>query len=435
MRAVERGANKVNQTAGKRSTIRDLLTVMSGTAGAQAIGLLVLPILSRAFAPEAFGVFQLYLSLLIFCTVGIALRIELTLLSRPEAEVEDTLATLMMLVVGVASGLVAVFWLLTTLGLDLGFPVVFLGLGLVGSGFTQVASYVLIRHQRYSRLAAIKVLQVVVYAGVALAIALISPTLWGIILADVIGRVAAGLLGLFVVRGHGFLLGGVSRVRRVPAFVRSNWEMAVISLPGALANSAGAMLTPFMIFQTFGAAAAGQFGLVDRAMGVPIAMIVTAGSQVFVGRLTALLRDGQYGAARSLFLKLVAAGLLLCGVGAGLIYLLLPVAFALVFGPGWSVAAEIAQVMIFSYAVMLAMGIVNQTLIALSAFRLQSAWDACWPVLIGIAWVGVVTFDLDLYMAVRLHALAVGALGLSFIVLCIFKFGSLKRPPRIKGAA
>lgn len=425
----------MRKAAGKRSTIRDLFTVMSGTAGAQAIGLLVLPILSRAFAPEAFGVFQLYLSLLIFCTVGIALRIELTLLSRPEAEVEDTLATLMMLVVGVAAGLVTGFWLLTTFGLDLGFPVIFLGLGLVGNGFAQVASYLLIRHQRYSRLAAIKVLQVIVYAGVALSIALSSPTLWGIILADVVGRVAAGLLGLFVVRGQGFLIGGVSRVCRLAGFVRSNWEMAIISLPGALANSAGAMLTPFMIFQTFGAAAAGQFGLVDRAMGVPIAMIVTAGSQVFVGRLTALLRGGQYRAARSLFLKLITAGLLLCGIGAGLVYLLLPTAFALVFGPGWSMAAEIAQVMIFAYAVMLTVGVVNQTLIALSAFRLQSAWDTCWPILIGIAWVGVVTFNLDLYMAVRLHALAVGVLGLSFIVLCLFKLRARNWPLHTKGAA
>ena len=145
-----------------RSTVRDLFTVLSGTAGAQAVGLLILPVLARAFAPEAFGVFQLYLSFLAFCTVAIALRIELTLLSKPDDEAHRTAGTLFGLVVVMSLVISFALSLYSAFGRDLGFPVAFLGLGLIGSGFSQVASYKLIRDQHFSRLALVKVSQVLV---------------------------------------------------------------------------------------------------------------------------------------------------------------------------------------------------------------------------------------------------------------------------------
>ena len=95
--------------------------------------------------------------------------------------------------------------------------------------------------------------------------------------------------------------------------------------------------------------------------------------------------------------------------------------FDMVFGSGWEPAVEIARIMIFSYAIVLVTGMVNQTLIALRAFRLQSTWDLGWPVCIGTAWVVVVTKGLDLYTAVSLHAVAIGGLGLVFILLCVVK--------------
>ena len=110
----------------------------------------------------------------------------------------------------------------------------------------------------FSRLAGVKVSQVLVYALVALVIAAFRPTVWGIITADVAGRLVSGAIALRVV-GHritGAARG--ARFRELAQFVRRHWEMAVFSLTGALANSGGAMLTPLMIFHVFGAAAAGH---------------------------------------------------------------------------------------------------------------------------------------------------------------------------------
>lgn len=395
---------------------------MSGTAGAQAIGLLILPVLARVFVPEAFGVFQLYLSLLIFCSVGIALRIELTLVSRHEDEVHHTVASLLGLVLVVAMFVAIALSLYDAFGAGLGFPAALLGLGLVGNGCIQVASYKLIRDQNFSRLAALKVTQVLIYALVALAMAVTNPTLWGIIVADVTGRLVAGGYGLYAIQPvKAKRTAPLIQMRALMPFVRQNWELAIISLPGALANSGGAMLTPFMIFHVFGAAAAGQYGLVDRAMGVPVAMIVGAGSQVFLGRITEHLRAGRQAAVLRIFMQITIAGIAICVVGALAARALIPFVFDFAFGPGWGQAIEIARIMIFAYAVALVVGIVNQTLVALRAFRLQSAWDFGWPVCIGLAWVVVVTQKLDLYTAISLHAAAICALGALFILLCVLK--------------
>ena len=261
----------------------------------------------------------------------------------------------------------------------------------------------------------------VVVSVVALAIALSHPVLWGILVADVAGRLASGAIAVRSVQRGGVVLADALRLRDLAPFVRRHWELAVFSLPGALANSAGAMLTPFMIFHVFGAAAAGQYGLVDRAMGVPVAMLVNAGSQVFAGRATQHIRTDNLGAVRQLLIRIVTAGALVCGIGAVIAWLLIPVAFPLVFGARWEPAVGLARIMIFAYTITLVTGIVNQTLVSLGAYRLQSTWDVCWPIFIGMTWFTVVAFKLDLRTAVMLHALAVATLGLIFILLCLVR--------------
>lgn len=181
------------------------------------------------------------------------------------------------------------------------------------------------------------------------------------------------------------------------------------------------MLTPIMIFQVFGASAAGQYALVDRAMGVPVAMIVSAGSQVFLGRVAEQLRAGNPRIVFQLFLRLVFICSITLIIGAVAVRLLIPSVFGFIFGAGWEPAAKIAGILIFSYAFAVVAGIVNQTLIALRAFRLQASWDLAWPISMSAAWFAIVTWQLDLYAAVGIHAAVVSGLGLAFILLCILE--------------
>lgn len=411
----------MNAPSQNRSVVKDLLTVMSGTAGAQAIGLLILPVLTRSFAPEAFGVFQLYLSLLVFCTVGIALRIELTVVSTAESEMQTLMASLLGLVIVVGCIITIVLMILDVSGWALNFPAWLFGLGLIANGFIQITTYKLIRDQNFNRLAVLKFAQVGVYALVALVIAATNPTISGIIIADVTGRFAAALFGIITLRrtnnGTRPYFAHFNSIK----FVQQHWKLVVVSLPGALANSGGAMLTPFMIFHVFGAAATGQYSLVDRSLGVPVAMIVGAASQVFLGRITTQIRARDFHAALAMFIKIVIASIAVAGIGAVIFRVLLPYFFAVIFGPGWETAIVIAGILVFAYAAAFVTGIVNQTLVALREFRLQSAWDFGWLAGMVAVWVLVVTLKLDLYTAITLHASVIALLGIVFIFMCLNK--------------
>jgi O-antigen/teichoic acid export membrane protein len=154
-------------------------------------------------------------------------------------------------------------------------------------------------------------------------------------------------------------------------------------------------------------------------VGVPIAMLVTAGSQVFTGALAEHIGEGDLGQAWRLWSRTVTVGIGLGGLGAIAGWFAIPFAFDLLFGPEWAQAADIARIMIFSYSVAFATGIVNQTLVSLRAFRMQSALDFAWLVGIGAAWVAVVMFDLGLFAAVVLYAAIVSAQKLAFVALCV----------------
>lgn len=404
-----------------RSTVRDLFTVLTGTTAAQLVGLLVLPFLARSFAPEAFGFFQLYLSLVIIMTVGVGLRIEMTLVSVADDQVAPTLAALGGLTLLVSLAATLALALYNAMGPGIGFPAYFIGIGLAANGLAQITTYWLIREQRFFDVASLKLAQVLVYAVVATILAIMSPTLWGLILADIVGRLAAAALAT-----RAIWVGGVSpidwlRGGNILRAIRANRELVAFSLPGALANSGGAMLTPVMIFHVFGAAAAGQYGLVDRSMGVPVAMIVSAGSQVFTGRISESLRAGRAMEVRTIFGRIVALAAMAGIVGALAAQALLPQVFSLIFGDGWETAATLASVLVFAYAAALVVGLVNQTLIMLRAFRLQAAWDLCWLFGMGVAWASIVTQGYSLLAAVIIHSAVVAVLAAIFVSLSWYR--------------
>ena len=83
-------------TTRQNSFVGDVLKLTGGAVFAQALGLLITPILSRLFAPEAFGTAAIFGSLLQVCTVVVCLRYELAIM-LPEKDAVTTLEALLAL--------------------------------------------------------------------------------------------------------------------------------------------------------------------------------------------------------------------------------------------------------------------------------------------------------------------------------------------------
>lgn len=398
---------------------RNLLMVFRGTATAQLLGLAVLPILTRLFAPEAFGKYQVYQAILSALVIIASLRLEMLIL-RARAEdvtpiVRSAIAVALLFSLVVA---VAVFLAKAVAGEALslsGFPVPLIAVGLFLSGAMQAYSYVLTREHDFVALVRIKIIQAVAYALVAIAVGLLWQALVGLIVADIAGRLASvAVIHLHARRRSDPLLARGS-LRPALLFAWEHRHAPLISAPGAFLNATGAAITPIMMYVHFSASVSGQFAVVQSAIGLPVAMIVASVSQVYIAQLSQQLRDHDIRAV-ALTNRVTVWAALPASIAVILIPFL-PSLFVWAFGESWRVAGRFAQLLTPAYGVALAYGAMNSSLLAMGRYKVQLAWDTAWPLSFGLVWLVVVAFRLPAEWAVGLHSLALCALGLSFIAL------------------
>jgi len=401
---------------------RGLATVFSGTVVAQLVGLAVLPLFARLFVPEAFGHLQIYQALLTVLAIGVTARFELALLRCEDDEAAKVVEAGFAIVLVMTLAFAVILYGLNRFGAVPGvahipFPLPYLLIAVAATGATNLFFYRLLRSHRFGNNVALRISQASVYAGVGLAIGSVSPTLDGLIIADLCGRVAAAAYGaVWLARHLGVDLLRRHRLATLLAFVGRYRDLPRYALPGALANAAGAAVTPIYVFSTFGAANAGQYSLLDRTMALPVSMVVAAVSQVFAARFSELHRAGdRYGLRFFRNLVLGAAALALVGVAAG--WWIVEDAFVLIFGSDWRLAGSLAQVMLIAYAASFVAGTVNQTLVVLGRYRSQMCWDFAWLLSFAAAWWFIIEQKLPFTHAIAIHAALVVALQVGFVAI------------------
>jgi O-antigen/teichoic acid export membrane protein len=171
-----------------------------------------------------------------------------------------------------------------------------------------------------------------------------------------------------------------------------------------------------MIYAIYSPYISGQFGLVERSLTIPMAMVVTAVSQVYMAGLADAIRTpGQSGLLqyRKVVRNLTLLGLLPMAV----LMAFGPFLFQTLFGERWALAGQFAQIMAPAYVLLLASGGVNMTLLVLGRQKLQFAWEiGRLIVLVGI-WVVIPVLGLSEITAVILYTIMSLATSAAFIVM------------------
>lgn len=402
--------------------LRSVLTIMKGSALAQVIGLLVLPLLSRSFEPTAFGHLQVYQSITMLIIVVLMLRYEIAILRASEGqELNDVLALcafltfvfIALLTIGllVAS---ALGWTWLTVNVPFGWW--WLSLGALSIGWMQIFSYLATRDATYGAIANAKVAQGLANAGAGGAMALVAPISSGLIIADLAGRAIGGYA---LARGNISRAAGMfnARASGMVAAARRYRDLSTISLPGAVMSTMGSIMTPLLIYATFDAAMAGQYGLVERAVGLPVALIVGAVSQVHMGNLAVDLREGT-NVARSNFRRLSLLLALMALPPTILCIVFSPTLFDLFFGPGWDQAARFAQILAPAYFLAMISGGINMTLTVLGRQVLQLTLDATRFGAMVLLWIYAPLAQWPIEHIVMGHGLLLGFFAIAQLIFC-----------------
>jgi O-antigen/teichoic acid export membrane protein len=318
---------------------RAVLTLLAGSAAAQALPLLLGPWLARLYGPEAWGAYALFAALAANVAVVACARFEHALpLEAGDEGARELLALCGWVLAGVTAGCVLAAGVLAASG-ALGHAV-WLPAAVLAAGLAQALTLWANRARRFGAIAGARLVQ---YGGAAVLQGLLGLAWAGSAAGLVAGPVFAALLAAPLL-ARDAPAGGWRALTWVPwarlrAAARRHRDFPLLNTPHALAGALQDTLTVVLLVAWSGEAAAGFWALALRYLKAPATLVGGAVSQALYPRL-AVAEPAEAGrlVRRTMVLLLAVALPLVC-----VLLLWGPALFAWAFGERWREAGELAR--------------------------------------------------------------------------------------------
>ncbi len=279
----------------------DVFKLVSGTTIAQVIGVLVTPLLTRIYAPEAFGTLALFTSITSIIGVVACLRYELAImLPETDEEAANLLAVSLLAVVAITALTVPVITLGGPLLLrllnasQLGPYLWVVPLAVFAGGVFHALSYWSSRTRQFGRVAAMRVVNAgSTYAGKLGAGYAIAPTGGSLIGATFLGTVlSAGILASKVWRQDAAIFLRAIRPLDIRAALVRHRHFPLYGSWSALLNKVSSQLPVLLLSAYFAPAIAGYYAFSHSLLSLPIGLIGDAFASVFFQRASIVRGTG-----------------------------------------------------------------------------------------------------------------------------------------------
>ncbi len=329
----------------KNQFARGVSVLVGGTTAAQAITVLVMPVLTRIYSPEDFNVLAVFVAIVGIFSAICNLRLEIAI-PIPEDPVQAAnLAVLALLINTVITTLVGVMvWVYAVQITDLLKqpalkPYLWLvPLGIWSAGVYAVFQYWAVRNKKFSQIARARMTQSITAASTQIGmgwLATMGP--FGLLLGQVlVSGAGSAALARMAFREHRMQLRDINWSGMWAVLVKYQ-DYPKYSTFEALANAA-AWHVPVILIATLAVGSeAGFLMLATKIMSVPMGLIGGALSQVYLSQAPFEMRKGQlHDFSRKVIVKLFKLGVLpLIAIG-----LLSPVFLSEVFGANWVRSGE-----------------------------------------------------------------------------------------------
>jgi lipopolysaccharide exporter len=310
--------------------IRNVSVVMSGTAIAQIIAMIIVPVLSRIYQPDQLGVFSLYISIITLFSVIASFRYEVAIV-LPKDEDEATRIFLLSCIITVLLSatllIVCLFFDDSIAGL-LGSPelkrwLIWVPISVCAMGLYQCLNYWSSRQNQYKRMARSLIGRQGSIASTQIAAGSIGFTSMGLIGGQIVGQVIASVFWLIQTwRDSSSLFKRNFKVDELKQAARKYSEFPVYSTPQTLVNSLSQNLPVFMLSFFYGSAVIGLYSMGLRLIQFPVTLVAQSVRQVLLQRISEAHQDEIN--LNSMFKKFTITLALIA---------LLPSLFIVVFGP------------------------------------------------------------------------------------------------------
>jgi O-antigen/teichoic acid export membrane protein len=342
----------LRQRALSSKFVRDVVMLGGGTAGAQLIAILFLPVMSRIYSPENFGAFNLMVSIVLLLAPICTFRYEMMImLARTEAASRQLVWLIIALSAMAAIGTFAVLWPLHHLiaeqlnvpGIHLYWIFVPVVLFLVG--VYEALRYWVLRHRRFATISQSMIARSALFSCGASVIWFVPGFhAVGLLVAYALGEAGKCLALMRSMRPRSALGLGRPRIRHMAAMARRYFSRASTLTASTCLSSVYDRLPHFIIGAFYGAAALGFYAMVERLLSLGSQLVAGAIGDVYRQRAAELHRtNGQFGElTRSTLLTTGLIAVVPFGIAIGAA----PYLFTVLLGATWAPAGHFASVML-----------------------------------------------------------------------------------------
>lgn len=330
-----------------RGIKRGFSAILLGTAVGQLASFVAIPVLSRFYTPEQFGVLTFALVVTAAVAPMALLGFDQAIIKpRDDRNVRPLLtAALISLLTSCLLLAAALAWTPLNASLDpseLPFLLWALPLLLLVTGISLLLSQLAVRQRRYASIGNRNSLQSLTITGSQLAFigTARSASFNGLVSGALIGTALGSVLLAPYARPYAGRVG----INEMRTTIKRFWRFPVVFAPLA-STTLFAQQTPalFVLF-VFGTAEAGFVGMAERIVAVPLALIGLAAGSVFSGELAHSLRTSSTD-GRRLFLRTSAWLAIPAALTSLSVFFLAPPLAPVLLGDNWDQAALVMQSM------------------------------------------------------------------------------------------
>lgn len=327
---------------------KNVLTILTGSTISQIIPILISPILTRIYTPSDFGIFALYLSVLMIISSVATGKYEMAIILAKSDEEVASIVRLIVIVLICVSLVVAMSVLLLNeyISMLLGQVEIkqwlyYLPISIFLIGFYQILNHLLIRYKLFKMVSQNKVFATTTNSSLQLYIGFIFETAFGFLF----GRLFSNVIGISLIIKNRKIRSILFCKKKtgIKSMAIEYKSFPIYDVPSTLVNTCSSQAPLIFLNKYFSVAVLGFYSLMNKVVLMPISILSKSVQDVFKQKasedynMKGNCKDVYEGTFKKLFLLGLLPFTLLGALG--------PEIFSFVFGSKWVVAGEFAQIL------------------------------------------------------------------------------------------
>ena len=323
---------------------------MTGTTLAQAIPIIISPILTRIYTPEDFGLLALFLSITNIIGSIANGRYELAImLPKKNDDAINTAAlgfcisTILSVVILIIVYLFNDFFTSLIGNEEIGFWIYFVPVTVFSLGLWNVLNYYNNRKKNYKDLRNSHIIKSIVLASTNLIVGFLKNGATGLISGEILSRLSANTRLLKNILSDKVLISKITK-RKMLNMAKRYKNFPMISLPSSFTYQLYTNLFSMLLSSLYSVTLLGHYYMAQRVLGLPSSLLGVSIGQVFYE--SAVKEKEKTGKARVVFKNTIKKLFFIALPFFAILFFVVEDLFALVFGESWRVAGTYSQILI-----------------------------------------------------------------------------------------